>query len=47
VADSTIQDFDLDVVGTHLPALEAEWCEQLRGALSGIGFGIIHETMIS
>jgi hypothetical protein len=43
VADTTVQDFDLHVVGAHIPALEAERRERLRSTLSGISFRIIHE----
>ena len=44
VADAAIEDLDLDVVGTHIPALEAERRKRICGTLSGIGFRVIHRS---
>jgi hypothetical protein len=34
-------DVDLDIVGSYLPALEAERRKCIRGALCGIAFGVV------
>ena len=46
MADTTIRDVNVDIVGLHVSSLEAERCNCIRGALRSIGFGIIHESLI-
>ena len=43
MADATVEDVDLHIVGLDVPALEAEWSKRIRGALDSIGVCVIHK----
>jgi hypothetical protein len=42
MANATIEDVDLHIVGLNVPALETERRKRIGGALYGIGICIVH-----
>ena len=42
MANATIEDVDLHIVGLYFPALETERRKRIGGALYGIGICIVH-----